>query len=92
MYYFPKWLLNRAICIALINSAEPTASLKIPRIIDPQAEIFEFAAVGNVEGIRKLLEERKASPNDIKGNFTRRSILHVCVLWPIEQSGITLSI
>jgi len=90
MYYFPKWLLNRAICIALINSVEPTASLKIPCIIHPEAEIFEFTASGNVEGIKKLFEERKASPNDIKGDYIRRSILHVCMLWPIEQRGLTL--
>jgi hypothetical protein len=83
MYYFPKWLVDRAIYFALINSVEPTASLKIPRIIDPEAQIFICTARGDLDGVRKLFEERTASPNDIKGNDIRHSLLSVCSLWPI---------
>jgi hypothetical protein len=77
MYYFPQWLVNRAISFALINSVELTASLKIPHIIDPEAKIFKSISSGDLEGVRKLLEEREASPNDIRGDCTRRSVLQV---------------
>jgi hypothetical protein len=77
MYYFPKWLMARAIFLALATSAEPSVSLKIPRIVDPKQEIFSYVRNGPLREVQRLFEERKASPNDIRGDIGR-SLLHVC--------------
>jgi hypothetical protein len=71
--------MERAIFLALTNSNEPTVSLKVPRVVDPKAEIFALARksdVQSIKGMKKLFEAGKASPNDIDGK-TGYSLLYV---------------
>jgi len=49
-----------------MNSLEPTCSLKISRIVDSSAEIFRLIVIGDIEGIKCLFKQGKASPNDVE--------------------------
>ena len=68
-YYFPKWLLNRALSVALMNTLEPTACLRFPRVIDINEEIFSYTETDREEDIKLLFEQGLASPNDIDDTY-----------------------
>jgi len=75
-YHFPNWLLGRVISMAIVNKLEPTVSLKMPRVVASNAEIFRLVVIGDVEGIKCLFEQGKASPNDIE-QYGGTSVLQV---------------
>ena len=68
-YYFPKWLLNRALSVVLMNALEPTACLRFPRVIDINEEIFSYTETDREEDIKRLFEQGLASPNDIDDTY-----------------------
>lgn len=78
MYHFQRWLVARAISLAVINLGEPSVSLKIPRVREYDAEIFVAARDDNIERLKRILQDGQGSPNDIQGKFGR-SLLHVSV-------------
>ena len=77
-YYFPAWLLRQMMCVQLSwNSLNGhSVSLKTSRIISSNSNIFLFAQHGNIEGIKRLFEQKLASPFDISLE-EGRSALHV---------------
>ena len=79
MYHFPKWLIERAVFLALLSTNEPTESLKIPRVVDPKAEMVELSNSLNtvIKEVKRLFAAGKASPNDIDGK-TGFSLRYVC--------------
>jgi hypothetical protein len=84
-YCFPLWFMSRAIYILLAQSrsGEPSFGITIRRRIEYSSEesIMKMAQSGNLEGIKILLQSRKASPNDV----TRQSgqtALHVSEIKP----------
>jgi hypothetical protein len=55
--------------VAVLNSLETTVSLKIPRVLHSEAQVFRLVRMGNIKNIKYLFGNGLASPNDIHGNF-----------------------
>ena len=55
--------------MVVLNSHEPTASLKIPRLLSPGAEVFQHIRRDDVEIIKYLFRNGLASPNDVNGEY-----------------------
>ena len=68
------WPPQRMISITFNSSPHlnPYISLSFPKIVASDAMVFHMATTGNVIGLRELLEDGAASPDDIKcdGGFT----------------------
>lgn len=66
-YFFPTWLLSRMISFMMTITplAGPVASLKVSRTVPGSADIFTFAKLGDVRGMRRLFESGLASPHDV---------------------------
>jgi hypothetical protein len=77
-YSFPHWLLHRAVVFAFHNSATPALSLKFPRILPGDADIFYFIRSGNVDSVRSLFTKGLASPCDIS-NIDGITTLHIAI-------------
>lgn len=67
-YFFPKWFLSRMVTFMMTVTplAGPVASLKVQRTVPGSADIFTFAKLGDVDGIRALFEKGLASPHDVQ--------------------------
>ena len=66
-YYFPSWFLMRVVSImAAYSNQGPEMLLRVKRLCPANAEIFSFACLGNVEGIKYLFENGLASPHDVE--------------------------
>ena len=65
-YIFPTWLLKKIVSVTLMASsqAEIQISLTVRRIIPAGAEIHRLCQLQDVNGLRRLLNDRLASPND----------------------------
>lgn len=72
-YCFPNWFLERAVYMLAVTTdfGGPMLGLTVRRRTPYRRpnSIFQMAVVGNVEGIRELLEKRLASPNDVDTDF-----------------------
>ena len=70
-YRFPMWFLRRAICltIGVQESGCLNATLKMPRIVPDNADIMQFAKVGNLSNVRSLIEQNLASPLDVNSSW-----------------------
>ena len=66
-YRFPNWLLSRMMCLTI--GVHPRggldAALKTPRIVPDNADIMQFAKVGDLSNARSLLKQNLASPLDV---------------------------
>ena len=65
-YYFPKWLLSRVLIVMGRSSPlhGPQLQLRVPRVISRSAKIFDFAMIGNIDGIKSLFKTGLGSPFD----------------------------
>ncbi|KAI9697800.1 MAG: hypothetical protein M1836_004476 [Candelina mexicana] len=60
------WLLSRGVRLACTNSSQgPCYNLRVSPVVPTNALVFEFAASGNVEGMRTLFRKGLASPWDM---------------------------
>lgn len=77
-YVFPPWLLAQALCVIFTISClgKPKFTPRWCGTFSGDAKIFTFAIEGDLEGLRKLFEERAASPHDVAVS-TGRTALHV---------------
>jgi hypothetical protein len=70
-YRFPIWLLARILCLTV--NLQPQngldASLKTPRVVPDNADIMQFAKIGDLNGVRSLIEQRLASPLDVNATW-----------------------
>lgn len=84
-YYFPPWLLHRVSRLALEFpfASKIQASLKAPRVVPDNAEVFVCAVQGDLNGMRRLFEQGLASPGDV-GIGTGRIPLHVSIALQIH--------
>ena len=77
-YYFPRWFLDRM--VELTCSWGPMdrhrISIRAPRLVAPNADIFAFAIKGNIQGLRMLFQRGEASPFDINA-LNGRSALNL---------------
>jgi hypothetical protein len=67
-YYFPRWFLQRAISLAvmLLPNDGPVASLRVQRAVSGSSKIFDYANVGDVDGMKRLFSSGLASPHDVR--------------------------
>ena len=66
-YFFPLWLLARALFLVIkLSSCDgPHVSLRVPRIRTDNSVIFTFSSLGNVNGVKQVLQQRLGSPFDV---------------------------
>ena len=66
-YFFPSWLLARALFMVINLSSHdgPQFHLRFPRVMSNNSLIFNYAATGNVDGIKQILQQRLGSPFDV---------------------------
>jgi hypothetical protein len=76
-YYFPTWLISRAISVNLSASTfgTPELSLRMPRMINWAAPLWYGARIGDQIRVEMLFSEGNASPYDV--NAYGQSSLHV---------------
>ena len=78
-FFFPKWFLQRAVLISLVNTCFGATNLniKICRVVPEMSKLFPMSRYGYVEGLKQLFIDGLASPDDvhIRGGWTS---LHVC--------------
>ena len=77
-YAFPRWMLNRIVCMRVMSSKikGPELLLRCLRVRPRNAPIFQATLEGNLSGVMDLLTNGQASLLDVspQGN----SLLHVC--------------
>ena len=80
-YYLPNCLLHRMMSLQFNWGplTGHTVSLKTPRSISSKSTVFMLAQHGNIQGMKRLFEQRLASPFDISLE-EGRSALHVSAL------------
>ncbi|KAK3377231.1 hypothetical protein B0T24DRAFT_237089 [Lasiosphaeria ovina] len=80
-YYFPRWFLDRM--VEVICNWGPIdghrVSIRTPRLVAPDADVFAFASKGNVEGLRMLFSRGEASPFDVSA-VNGRSALNLATM------------
>ena len=66
-YFFPRWFVSRMLSFMMTITplAGPVISLKVQRTVPGNADIFTYAKLGDVDNIRRLLENGLASPHDV---------------------------
>lgn len=89
-YYFPSWLLKRA--ILLRSRSSPTdgcmISVRTPRVVSATAAQFLLSRQGNVAEMKKLFSQGLASPFDIESDGTL-SCLQVCYNYRFDKAMLT---
>ncbi|KAI9772789.1 MAG: hypothetical protein M1839_002290 [Geoglossum umbratile] len=72
-YCFPLWFLARAVYLVAAKSSmgDPVVGLTVKRRVKymSQNNIIVFAETGNNEGIRRILDEEKAFPDDVDAEY-----------------------
>jgi hypothetical protein len=78
IYHFPTWLLARYFCLDIMTHCNnPQFSLKFPQIVADNSDVFQFAKVGDTEGIKSLFSKGLASPDVINSSWGV-PLLNVC--------------
>jgi len=77
-YIFPSWVCGRRILAAVYfaRMTRPQFVFRVRQVVPANADVFIFAANGNIEGLKELFTSRKASPLDT--DVVGRTPLHVC--------------
>lgn len=78
-YFFPQWwVINRMIILLAqwTMARGPELVLRFPRRVGDNSAVFRLAQTGNIEGLKLLFDNGKASPNDL--NNLNMTVLHVC--------------
>jgi hypothetical protein len=70
-YRFPYWFLARILCLTV--GMQPhiglNTSLKSLRVVPDDADIMRFAKIGNLQGVRSMIEQGTASPLDVNATW-----------------------
>ena len=79
-YCFPPWLLAQAVCLmfTLSSLGKPTFTPRWSATLPGDAKVFTCAIEGDLEGLKRLFQEKTASPHD-RAMSTGRTALHVSV-------------
>lgn len=64
-YYGPCWTANIAIRLGVRMSSPPCATLSFPQVLPPDADIFVCIRIGDIERLKTLLVEGRASVADV---------------------------
>ena len=70
-YFFPSWLLTRALTIfaRLSSSSGPELIIRVPRIVHMNSRIFSLCIRNDVHGVQQLLQQGLASTSDVSHNI-----------------------
>ena len=78
IYFFPTWLLARAMILVLrLSSVKgPELNLRIPRVVSNASRTFYCAGTGDVVGLKEIFHRGLGSPMDIDvtNGFTALSV------------------
>jgi hypothetical protein len=77
---FGSWLFNRT--VALISHCSRNRiemTLRIDRLVRPDAEIFHLCAAGDALGVRRLIADGKASASDVTYEGMTPLMVSLCV-------------
>ncbi|KAL2038039.1 hypothetical protein N7G274_009259 [Stereocaulon virgatum] len=69
IYQFPRWfVISRLIQLKAIVTAMygPELSLRFNRVVDGKALVFYYATTGDVSKMKRLFEQGRASPSDVR--------------------------
>lgn len=78
IYHFPTWLVARYFCLDIMTHCNsPQFSLKFPQIVADNSDVFQFAKVGDTEGIKSLFSKGLTSPDVINSSWGV-PLLNVC--------------
>ncbi|KAL8647550.1 MAG: hypothetical protein Q9210_005490 [Variospora velana] len=77
-YRFPYWFWQRAVNIwfSYTYSTGPQLMLRLTCVRDNRSEWFEYARMGDVEGLKRLLVNKQAGPQDVDATWGMTA-LHV---------------
>ncbi|KAL8701585.1 MAG: hypothetical protein Q9201_004829 [Fulgogasparrea decipioides] len=66
-YYPPRYLMSRYVRFVAHHSPldGPNLSVRVPRVMEWQHDLWKHANVGNVQAIKALFSEGRASPYDV---------------------------
>ena len=80
VYFFPAWLLARAMIILMNFSlaSRPELLIRVPRVLDANASIFQYSHAGDVNGIKRLFERGLSSPFDVDVNGCNALMVCIC--------------
>lgn len=68
-YKFPPWLLQRIASVTFSPNFGLHFVLRAPRVVADDAPILRYAAVGDIQGIQKLISDGLASPGDVGASY-----------------------
>ena len=84
-FVFPKWILDRAISIAMFYAMRTglTINIKTRAVVPEMSQLFALSRYDDVQGLQNLFSQRLASPDDIhvRGgwNALHFAVDHGCV-------------
>ena len=66
-YFFPHWFFEKAISLSMTEGflGTPSLNIKLRRVVPEMSHVFAMSRYGDVEGLKALFMERKASPDDV---------------------------
>ena len=87
-YFFPTWLLARAMILVLRLSSVhgPELNLRIPRIVSDTSRIFHYAIDGSIEDLKEIFHQGLGSPMDLNAsNGNTALFVNQCPQWACIQ-------
>lgn len=78
IYAFPIWFVARVVFLSFSGDLVPTASLKVVSYLTKSThdDVIKLVELNNIEGIQKLLTERRISPEPVTASY---SIFNYCL-------------
>ncbi len=64
-YYCPVWAFMRAWLVSITGGVTPSVTVKVPRVVPFDSQLFHFIRKGNLDGIKHLFSRGVASPFDV---------------------------
>ena len=92
-YFLPRWFVSRAISISISNTVSPTFSIKSRKVVPEVNQLFSLSKFGDVDGIRRLFDNRLASPDDVhvRSGSTALHVKLFSILHPYIELGLTVT-
>ena len=92
-YFLPRWFVSRAISISISNTVSPTFSIKSRKVVPEVNQLFSLSKFGDVDGIRRLFDNRLASPDDVhvRGGSTALHVKMFSTLHPYIELRLTVT-
>ncbi|KAK3324064.1 ankyrin repeat-containing domain protein [Cercophora scortea] len=97
LYHFPDWLVRVAVSVFFSSNLNGNPQMNIrllnrirPDTVSIQTSIFGYIQRRDVEGVRRLLEQRLASVYDIRGDNHQSPLTHALVTGNPEMAKLLI--